>query len=428
MKRKLSCKEIGTVLHNHYHWVVAVTMILMLFVHGGAMNNITGLHIIPVTEDMGISRTDYSLAYSGKTVFGMLSTFLSGFFFSRFGARMTVTAGLLLSTAAFLLFANLQGVWTLVLAGCLLGASMGFCSTAGAANVTRTWFHKHVGTVFGMVTAATGVGGSVMCILQTAAMESGSYKTSFVLCACMVGALALLVVLLIRNHPKDKGLAPLGEGEEIIAKRKRGLVITTPGLPMKTLWTRPAFYLMLLFVLLICTCVYIPFPVMRPYLLDCGFDEGVASGMQSAMLLILTLTKVLAGFFTDLYGAKKVIFACVVAAVLGLLALTFIQSLPVAIPVMIVYTCCLPMVSVGVPLIAYELFGYRAQTQYTGIFLGMIIVTNFIAEFISNVMYEGFGSYRYAFYLAAAMAAVCLPLCLILYRLAAKDLKRPDAQ
>ncbi|MBR2615614.1 MAG: MFS transporter [Clostridia bacterium] len=427
MKRSAFWTNPRAFLHEHYHWVIAAVTFLMLFLYGGAANNLTSLHIIPVSEALGISRSTFSFTHIAQTVTGMLATFFSGFIIARFGTRATSTAGLLGAIGAYLLFAEMQSVWMLALGRGILGFATGFCSTGAASHVTRVWFHRHGGTVLGIITAATGIGGSVMCIFQTAFMEKGGFAASFRFCTVACAVAAALVLLLIRNAPKDIGLLPLGDGEEVTGKRRKSLEKIAPGLPMKTLVKRPAFYLMGLCTLLTSLCIYMAYSFITPYLVDCGFSTPVAAGFHSAMLLILTATKVLIGFLSDHLGARRVVLACTLLAALGLSLFGLVGSLTVAVVAVILYTCALPMVTIGTSLIAFSLFGSRAQAQYTGIFLSIITISNFLGDYASNLIHDLFGSYRPAFFLAGILSVLCFFLFLLLYRLADKDLQRPDA-
>ena len=53
------------VMKRHYHWVIALIVLLEMFVYVGILNNINGLYVIPVSETLGISRAGaYQLLHS----------------------------------------------------------------------------------------------------------------------------------------------------------------------------------------------------------------------------------------------------------------------------------------------------------------------------------------------------------------------------
>lgn len=410
-------------LYRNYHWVVAVVLGLMLFVHGGAQNNFVSLHLVPISEHLQISRGDFSLIFGIKGIVAMLITFFSGFIINKYGVRIMATIGLLLAACSYTVFANVQSVWMLALGSVLMGLSYGFCTTSAAVAVVRLWFHRYEGTVLGVVTAATGIGGSVLSILQTAAMESGSFRNSLGLCAGMLFALAVLVVLLVRNRPESIGLVPLGEGERI-KKRPKAEHVSYMGLSMKELWRQPAFYLMLLGTVMSSFSLYMAFNVVRNFLVDCKFSVAQSTGLYSAMMLMLTGTKLLSGVLCDKLGARKVNIICIAFGVVGLVLLALTKNFAMAVVAVVLYTVSLPILTLMGPLVASNLFGYRAYTQYAGVLVSAVSLANLTGSYVTNLIYDIFRSYRPSFLLAAALSVVSGVLFLILYRMADKLKKK----
>ncbi|MBQ3134157.1 MAG: MFS transporter [Clostridia bacterium] len=418
----MKTNRLKTYVNKHYHWVVAAVLVLALFTHGGSCNNLSSLHVVPVGEALGISRSAFSLALVGKTITTLISTFLSGFLISHIGSRAALSIGLFSAAGAYVILATAQNYAMLVLGGALLGATYGFCSTSGATKIVQDWFHAHKGAVLGFVTSASGIGGSVLCIIQTWAMDTFSWRASFYTCAIVIAVVTVLALWLVRSHPHEKGLLPLGEGEEVApTKRRKAVEDAHPGLPMPLLWKRPAFYLMMFCTLLLCFCIYMAFTVVRPFLVDCGFSSTQASGLQSTMMLLLTGSKFMVGFLCDRFGAKRINLTCAVLTILSLVLLATVGNYFSAIAAIVVYALALPAVTVMIPLVGLSLFGTRAQPQYTGILLAISSAALFLGEYVTNLIHDLLGSYRPAFWLAAGLAVVSVVLFLLLYRLAEKD-------
>ena len=87
-------------MKKHYHWIVAVVMLLELAVIGGLANNYSGLFILPITGELGITRASFSLAFCLKYLFSFLGTLLSGALFLRWGNKKPLLLGLLAAAAA----------------------------------------------------------------------------------------------------------------------------------------------------------------------------------------------------------------------------------------------------------------------------------------------------------------------------------------
>ena len=114
-------------LRKHYHWVIALVVLIKLAIYSGILNNIISLHLIPVTEDLGISRGSFSLAFSIRSLVGFFSTLFSGVFFVKYGYRKLASIFLFVAAGAFVLLGSSQNFLMLSLASAILGLGEGFC-------------------------------------------------------------------------------------------------------------------------------------------------------------------------------------------------------------------------------------------------------------------------------------------------------------
>lgn len=409
-------------IRKHYHWIIAGVLFLQLAICGGSDNNLSGLHLIPVTEYLGISRTQYALAFSLRSCISMAMTFCSGMVLERFRYKRVALWACTMYIAGYCLLTFMSSSWMLVAGAAFLGMGATFCGTSGANFIVSAWFRKHRGTVLGLITAATGIGGSVLCLGQTRAMETYSWRASYMLCILLLAGIFLLMLATIRNTPQSMGLPPYGQDAAPEDKQKHRLPDALfPGKNMAQLWRSVSFYLMLSGILLASLGLYIVFYAVVPYLTDIGFSATQAGSIQSTMLILLSVSKLLAGWLSDRIGPKWVNWGFIAMGVTGILCFIAIDSMAMAFLAAVVFTFSLSTSTVMIPLLALPLFGYRAQTQYTGVFLSVTYIATTSASLITNGIYDAVGSYRPAFYLAAGLCAAALVLFPILYRLAQKE-------
>lgn len=408
-------------LKKNYHWVIAAIALIQLFFHSGAGNNFSGLHVIPVSEYLGITRAEFSLAYSTKNLVAMFFTMISGAILTRFGYRKAAGFGMLLSAGVYFLLAKLESYPLFFLYCALLGITNSLCATSAVTKIISSWFHKHKGTVLGAVSAATGLGGSIMCIAQTAAIERYSWRASFALCGFGILFAGILVFLFIRNEPREMGLVPYGEGEAVVGKKKRISQDAKEGLSMKSLFRRPSFYLMILFTFLSCFCIYMVYLVLIPHFQDIGFSKETAGYLNSLLLFVAAGFKLIIGFVSDRIGPKKVTLLCLAFSCIGLVLLAFAKTFIVALLAILIFGLGLPLTTITVPLLAFSLFGYRSQAQYTGVFMGMISAASTVGNIFTNFLFDAFGTYKWGFLGSAVGCFILIFLYLILYRMADKD-------
>ena len=416
-----------TKLKNNYHWIIAAMALLQLLIYGGAVNNFSGYHMIPVTEDLEISRTAFSLANSLRAVMGVISTLFSGFLIQRFGYRKAAAAGLAVAGVAYVLFASMQAYWVLLLGSAFMGLSSGICFTAGVSRLINAWFHKHRGTVLGLVTAATGVGSTVLGFIQAAAIEYVSWRLSFVIVAALQLGLAVLIYLLVRNAPKDIGLQPYGINQNTPDKKAKTTHWT--GFSMEILKKRPAYYLMLLCAFLSCMCVLATQYNLVPYFQDCGMTATRTSKIYGIMMLLLGVVKLGMGALCDAIGAQKVTFLCHLACALGLtLVLVLPQTDAAMIGALIVYDLSIPLTTMMFPLLSVDLFGYSAQSQYIGVIMAIASASNIVSGPLANLVRDTVGSYRPVFWATAALSVCLIGLYGLLFTLVRRDRKHLEAQ
>ncbi len=414
-----------TFLKKHYHWVIAAIAFLQLCFLLGVANNFNALHLIPLSEHLGVNRGDYSVAYSTKSLVMMICTFFSGAALGRFGYRKTAGLAMLGCAVSYFLFAFFLTSYPLMfLYSALLGVASSFCSSSAVTVIVSAWFHKHKGLVLGAVSASSGIGGSIICMLQTKALAEGSFSASFTVAGVGIALAGLLILLFVRNTPKEMQLLPLGDGEEVLARKKKISQEAREGLSFKALIRRPSFYLMILLTFLSAFALDVAYSVFIPHLTDSGISPEAAGGVNSFMLLILTGVKLLFGLLCDKVGAKKMYLACVGFTLLSLVLMVLPLNLPLAYGIAVVLCLACPISTIMVPLLAITLFGYKAQVQYTGVFMALASGACLFSGPVANFAFDAFGSYKPAFLAVAALCVVVFLLYLLLFRLAKTDEKK----
>ena len=414
---------------NNYHWIIAAVAVLQMLIYGGAVNNFSGYHMIPVTAALGISRTAFSLAESIRSIVGVCSTLLSGVIVHRFGYRRVTSVALVVASAAYVVFSFLQSYWMLLLGCVMMGMAHGLCFSAGISRLVNDWFHKYRGTVLGFVTAASGVGSSLLGIVQSAAVERVSWRLSFGIVAGLQLLLALILFLLVRSKPQDMGLRPYGEGE-VDSKKKTGS--TWEGFSMETLKKQPFFYLLCACVVLSSVCVLSTQYNIVPYFQDCGMSVTRTGRLYGIMMLALGIFKLLLGMLCDAIGSKRVLIISHCACALGLgLILLLPQTDGAMISAMLVYDMAIPLTTMLFPLLSVDLFGDRAQGIYVGTVVAMATAGNIISGPLANFVYDHVGSYRPVFWSSAVMSLAMLPVYAVLFAItkrAALKLKATQEQ
>lgn len=403
-------------LKRHYHWVIALIIFVEMVLYGGFLNA-ASVFTVPITEDLLLTRGGYALAQIPKGIVGFFSTLATGFLLHRFGYRKSAIVSLISFVGGLVVLAFAQTLTMIGIAYGIMGLSHGICTTAGAVWMVKSWFRKHQGLLLGIVTMATGVGGSIMSMLLTKLTIATNWRQTHIISACLISMLAVLY-LLLRDRPEQMGLRPYGDG--VIPGKKRTVDAAHTeweGYTLRENLRNPQFYLMALCTLLSSTTVYLTLTVIVPHFQDGGFSASEAAGFQSVLMLCLSVAKLVGGWLSDRIGAKPMTLLCAVCAAAGQYLLADVSNAFLCYVGIVLFCVGLLSVSITVPLLIMPLFGYRAFGNLTGIFLAMISLGNMVAGPIVNLLYDRLGSYAPVFRVAALIDIALIGLYLLCWRL-----------
>lgn len=409
-------------LKRHYHWIIALIVFIEMIIYGGFLNA-GSVFTVPITEALGLSRGNYSLALMPRGVVGFFSTMITGFLFHKFGYRKSAIVSLFSFAGGLALMASARTLTMIGVSNGILGLSYGVCTTAGAVRIMKSWFHKHQGLMLGVVSMATGVGGSIMSMTLTEIIVASDWRYAYLFTALLIVILALLY-LLLRDKPEQMGLLPYGDENKSGSKQTADAAHTEwAGHTLQEILREPQFYLMAFCTFLSCTNVYLTFNVVVPHFQDGGYSASEAAGFHSLLLLCLSGTKLAGGWLSDRIGAKRVTLLCALCAAVGQYLLADVSNLPLCYVGLVLFSMGLLATTITVPLLAMPLFGYRAFGSITGIFLAMISLGSMVAGPVVNLFYDWLGSYSPVFRVAAVIDIVLIGLYLLLFYLCEKEKK-----
>ena len=199
----------------------------------------------PVLRDhFGWSATQISIALSLTRAEGALFGPLEGYTADRFGTRIMVTIGLLVSAGAFVLFSQVNSLWIFYLAFMLMSLGQGLGGWVPLMAMLNHWFSRRRGTSMG-ISMSVMTGGALLVVPMIAwAIELTSetlvddvvpaistiilpdsavlgWRNMALVIAGAILVVAIISPFLIRTRPEDMGLRPDGDSAEEIPSVRR---------------------------------------------------------------------------------------------------------------------------------------------------------------------------------------------------------------
>jgi len=343
-------------LRRHYHWVVFMAVALSFSVAVGMKNNLYSLFLIPITQELQISRGVFSLAPSIRYFAAFFSNLLFGALYHKYGYRRTTSLAMVIMGVIFMTYGVAQNVIPFYVGAVISGLLEPFYATASTSRIVREWFHRHQGTIIGVAMAASGVGTSVLSGILTAVTQNSSWRTSQIVSAGLFFVAAAAIFCLVSDSPGKRGLKPWGEktkpDPEMATEKKK----QERFLPVRVLKTRPYFYLMIIGAFLSCFIVCGVYSLIPAHVEDQGLSPEMASLIQSITFLLLAVTKVLVGTFCDMLGAKRMTMLCIMFGAAGLVVLSVMRTPWMAILGASLFAVPMSIPSVTLPLLTADVF------------------------------------------------------------------------
>ena len=409
-------------IKKYYFWVIVLILMIQTTIYGGIANTSASIFKVPVTNDLGMSLATFSLATSMRTLVLFVAMTFSGPVFKRFGTKVPMIAGLAILAIAYALLSVSNSFWPMALSFGLTGLGEAFVGTAAISRVVNMWFHRHQGSILGLVTACTGLGGGLFSPMFESFIQHFGWHNARLISALFLFSAMLCVLFFLYNRPSDLHTAPFGEGYVPKKKEHRRESDHWEGFSMDQLIRKPTFYIAVLSFFLTGIAVYSAFSNIPSHLNDRGL--GQYGGMMNGLMLIcLAVFKFVCGNISDIIGPKKVSIICLSCAAVGLFLLSAVNTMLGFVIAIIIYSISVPMTLVVISLVTYPLFGYRSHDATMGIFLAMPYLGSVIINPVTDAVHDRLGSYDLMFYLSAGLSLIIVGLLILLFVLAKADQK-----
>ena len=185
----------------------------------------------------GWSATQLGAALSLTRAEGALFGPLEGYTADRFGTRVMVTVGLVVSAGAFVLFSQVNNLWIFYLSFMLMSLGQGLGGWVPLMAMLNNWFSRYRGTSMGISMSVMTGGALIVVPVLAWAIEMDSEKliddvvpavatvvlldsaplgwrnTALVIAGAIL-VVAIVAPFLIRTRPDDMGLRPDGDQAE----------------------------------------------------------------------------------------------------------------------------------------------------------------------------------------------------------------------
>ena len=196
-----------------YGWFVTVGCALVVFgVAGGQFS--FGVFLKPMTEEFGWSRTELSLAFGVTFMISGLLRPVAGYLADRYSPKWVALVGVLIMGCMLILIPAVNNLFELYIIFAIMSIGVTLGTGPILTKIVSQWFVVRRGLTLGIVSGAGSFGAMFIVPATSAVLVLYSWREAYFALGLLLVAIILpMGILLIRNHPQDKGLRAYGSGD-----------------------------------------------------------------------------------------------------------------------------------------------------------------------------------------------------------------------
>jgi len=393
-----------------YGWWIVLACTLIMATFFTLLLSCISLFVVPVTEDLGISRSAFGTFSTIMSILGMILSPVAGKICATKNTRMVMTTGLLVGVIGYTCLSFVNNVVLLYALAVVIGFGSSFATTVPIAIVLTRWFVKGRGKAMSITFAGSSIGAMILSPFLSSIIADMGWRMAFrILGLGMLFILVPLVFFVMRSAPEDKGLRALGAEEAANTQAGAAAVAVDDGLPLKTLQKKGVFwvYVVAIFVALLTMGAMYHMAAHVTVVID----AATAASFVSIYSFIAIFGKLLMGAVFDKWGVKAGILLGTVSMALCFVFLLIADSFAMLLAVALFYGVGSAHATIFPPTLTSRIFG----TKYYGETFGFVNAFASLSMAVNNLVmaaaYDMTGTYTPAWIFglgAAALATVLL--------------------
>ena len=402
-----------------YSSIVLATGFAVLFFNSGTRYAF-GLMLKPMTDDLGWSRSELSLALAAFMLVSALAMPLAGRLVDRYSIRTVLAVGGLIAALGIVLTGQVQSHWQLfVVYGLVYAVGHAATSIPTVGVMISRWFVRRRGFANSVAVSGNAVGQLVIITVLASLLGSLGWRTSYaVLGAANLVIVVPLVLAAARSHPPAQCCGP-ASGLETAGGADTGGSAPAPSAPAAPLRRILASRELWLLIVIYGVCGFQDFFVAT-HVVAFAIDQGMGrllAGNILALMGILGLIGVLtSGFLSDAFGVTRPVMLCFMVRLPIFAFILFVQETPAIAAFALAYGFTFLITAPLTVVFAGNLFGPSRLGTVSGVINAVHQVAGGLGAFVGAVIFDRSESYDGAFALMVALAAVAIAATLSLQR------------
>ena len=396
-----------------YGWIIVLITFSTAMTTAGISGYGLSFFIVPMSGDLGISRTEFSAIAVFRVALLPVLPLLGLLVDKKHGPRILITVGSIISGLVLMSTSMVQELWHFyLLYGVIFGLAMFTMGgqLVGPAVISK-WFIRKRGRAMAIGTMGISTGGFIIAPMAGWFVGEFGWRTAWVLLGIfLILAITPMAALFMRRQPEDIGLLPDGDSPDNAPGGGGG-----PGGAGATEypWTvKEAFRTRTLWIMLLVQSFGSMglMPVIFhqvAYFQDKGFNLPTATAVAATVAFFAIVAKPIWGLTSEHIHIRWVIPMCVIPAGISLYSLIVAESLMA----LYVYAVFFGLTMGGWPTINNLAWASYFGRQHQGAIRGFVTpignVIGAASPVLGGIMWDRYGSYDLAFLVFGTAWILC---------------------
>lgn len=403
--------EKGKKFQLHYGFVVVLGGFIIMALLHSMLQTCFSLFLVPVTEGMGVARTQFSLCTSVVAIVTMIVSPKMGKMLGQKNTRALFTlcvAGMGLSYASYSLATE---IWHMYISAAFVGAFSCGAVVMPVSIIIANWFEKGRGLAMSIALAGSGIGGTIITPILNNIIASQGYSRAF-----LIFGIAMIIIevpiafFVMRPKPSDMGMMPYGAHSTIQEKKEE--TVTVPDISLADLKKQPFFYIYLLGIFSMCMVAYGSLAQLSASLTD-AYNSTFSASIVSFFLLVLTPAKISLGWIYDKFSSRIGTAYVMIVYAIAFALLAFVTNSPALVYIMaICFSIGVSSGTVSPSVVTAATFGSKDYGAIFGFINCFCMAAQVIASPAIASVYDFTGSYQIAWIICIALSLLSV-VCLI---------------
>jgi len=198
---------INPIKQSYIGWRVLIGAFIGASLGIGFSSALFGMFVIPVTHELGLTRSDYNTAYIVYMVANSVTAPIIGIMLDRLSVRWLIFYSGLVFGAMQILISQTTEIWVMLAAMVPLAVASTICGVVGANTIVVRWFEARRGRALGLLAISTSFGGLMSQPLTALLIDTVGWRQGlFGIGTGVAIIIPSVAFLLLRDRPS--GLEP----------------------------------------------------------------------------------------------------------------------------------------------------------------------------------------------------------------------------